>query len=51
MTQALLHIDNLSVAFGGKNNPRTVTQNVSLSVNKGETLALVGESGSGKSVT
>ncbi|MPW37888.1 ABC transporter ATP-binding protein [Vibrio sp. B1Z05] len=51
MTEPLLNIRDLSVAFGGKNNPRTVTYNVSLTVNKGETLALVGESGSGKSVT
>ncbi|OBT09369.1 microcin ABC transporter ATP-binding protein [Vibrio sp. UCD-FRSSP16_10] len=51
MSQPLLNIDNLSVAFGGKNDPRTVTYNVSLTLNKGETLALVGESGSGKSVT
>ncbi|GAD80065.1 ABC transporter ATP-binding protein [Vibrio ezurae] len=51
MTEPLLNINNLSVAFGGKNNPKTVTYNISLSVHKGETLALVGESGSGKSVT
>jgi microcin C transport system ATP-binding protein len=51
MTQPLLRIQNLSVAFGGKNNPKAVTHNVSLEINKGETLALVGESGSGKSVT
>ncbi|CAM2893720.1 ABC transporter ATP-binding protein [Vibrio rarus] len=51
MTQPLLNIQQLSVAFGKKNAPRTVTYNVSLSVSKGETLALVGESGSGKSVT
>lgn len=51
MTQALLRIKDLSVAFGGNKHPRTVTHNISLEVSKGETLALVGESGSGKSVT
>ncbi|GAM74189.1 oligopeptide transport system permease protein oppB [Vibrio ishigakensis] len=51
MTAPLIEIKNLSVAFGGKKNPRRVTHDVSLSVHKGETLALVGESGSGKSVT
>lgn len=51
MTAPLIEIKNLSVAFGGKKNPRRVTHDVSLKVNKGETLALVGESGSGKSVT
>lgn len=51
MSKTVLSIDNLSVGFGRKDNIETVTRNVSLSVNKGETLALVGESGSGKSVT
>jgi len=44
---SLLSITNLSVAFGST----TVVHGVSLSIEKGETLALVGESGSGKSVT
>ncbi|MDX1633111.1 MAG: ABC transporter ATP-binding protein [Marinobacter sp.] len=44
----LLSIDNLTIAFGA-NEP--VVRDVSLSLDKGETLALVGESGSGKSVT
>ncbi|MCJ2376304.1 ABC transporter ATP-binding protein [Vibrio sp. ZSDZ34] len=47
----VLSIDNLSVGFGRGQNIEQVTSNVSLSVKKGETLALVGESGSGKSVT
>ncbi|WP_394252165.1 microcin C ABC transporter ATP-binding protein YejF [Vibrio profundi] len=52
MTQkTVLTIDNLSVGFGRANSVEQVTSNVSLSINKGETLALVGESGSGKSVT
>lgn len=47
----VLTINELSVGFGRKNRVEQVTSNVSLSINKGETLALVGESGSGKSVT
>ncbi|PMK03994.1 ABC transporter ATP-binding protein [Vibrio sp. 10N.261.55.A7] len=47
----VLTINELSVGFGRKNQIEQVTTNVSLSINKGETLALVGESGSGKSVT
>lgn len=51
MSEALLTIENLSLGFGRSDAVQTVTHQVSLSINKGETLALVGESGSGKSVT
>ncbi|MEF1254898.1 ABC transporter ATP-binding protein [Vibrio sp. M260112] len=51
MNQTVLTIENLSVGFGQKNSIQQVTHDVSLSIRKGETLALVGESGSGKSVT
>lgn len=51
MNNTVLTIENLSVGFGRKDSIEQVTNNVSLSINKGETLALVGESGSGKSVT
>jgi microcin C transport system ATP-binding protein len=47
MSDALLEIKGLSVSFG----PSTVVDDVSFTVNKGETVALVGESGSGKSVS
>lgn len=47
---SLLEIKNLNVRFGdAKAVP--VVDGLSLSVEKGEVLAIVGESGSGKSVT
>lgn len=51
MSEHLLSISNLSIGFGRSDNIETVTEQVSFTINKGETLALVGESGSGKSVT
>ena len=44
----LLKVDDLSIGFG---SAAPVVQNVSFSVEHGETLALVGESGSGKTIT
>ncbi|AIR60714.1 ABC transporter ATP-binding protein [Cedecea neteri] len=41
----LLALNNLSTGYNGK----TVVHNVSLSIAKGETMAIIGESGSGKS--
>jgi microcin C transport system ATP-binding protein len=51
MTDPLLAIENLSVAFPSKERTVEAVKHVSLTVARGETLALVGESGSGKSVT
>lgn len=51
MSKPILTIENLSVGFQSGSAVNQVTQEVSLSIHQGETLALVGESGSGKSVT
>ena len=48
---SLLEIDNLSVAIGEGAARTPVIDGLSLSVARGEVVALVGESGSGKSMT
>lgn len=48
---ALLDIKNLTVSFRTEHGRVLATDNVSLHIDKGETVGLVGESGSGKSVT
>ncbi|MBI3137956.1 MAG: ABC transporter ATP-binding protein [Sphingobacteriales bacterium] len=47
----LLSIKNLCVDFTAESGVTHAVKNISLSVDRGEILALVGESGSGKSVT
>ncbi len=51
MTQALIRIDQLNVAFEHEGELTPVVHDLSLTIGRGEILALVGESGSGKSVT
>lgn len=47
----VLAVRNLSVSFSQQGEVLRAVKNLSLEVNRGETLAIVGESGSGKSVT
>jgi oligopeptide/dipeptide ABC transporter ATP-binding protein len=51
MTEALLDVRNLTVAFTGRGKPVTVVDDVSFQLMRSEALAIVGESGSGKTVT
>jgi ABC-type dipeptide/oligopeptide/nickel transport system ATPase component len=48
---ALLRVENLRVTFLTEDGPFPAVQDISFSVDQGETVALVGESGSGKSVS
>jgi oligopeptide/dipeptide ABC transporter ATP-binding protein len=49
--QRILKIRDLSVSFATDNGPAKVIEEVSFSMDHGQTLGLVGESGCGKSIT
>ena len=51
MTAPLLEISDLAVNFGRGARTVEAVRDISLTIGRGETVALVGESGSGKSVT
>ncbi len=51
MSDAVLDVQELRVAFRSKQRSVTALRDVSFTLRAGKTLALVGESGSGKSVT
>ena len=51
MTHPILDVRHLSIEFPTKRKVVPAVQNVSFTLNAGETLGIVGESGSGKSVT
>jgi len=51
MTESLLSVRELSIAFRSQGRETLAVDHISFYIGKGETVALVGESGSGKSAT
>jgi peptide/nickel transport system ATP-binding protein len=50
MTDLLLKVRNLSIAFPGPQGPKTVVNDIGFELGAGQSLAVVGESGSGKTL-
>jgi peptide/nickel transport system ATP-binding protein len=51
MSEPLLQVNHLVTSIGMGGNKANVVDDVSFTINKGETFVLLGESGSGKSIT
>jgi peptide/nickel transport system ATP-binding protein/oligopeptide transport system ATP-binding protein len=51
MSEALLHVQDLSVDLPGPSGPVRILDHVSFTVDAGRTTGLIGESGSGKTMT
>lgn len=51
MTEALLKVESLSIAFKSRHGELTAVDNISFEMAPGEILGVVGESGAGKSLT
>jgi peptide/nickel transport system ATP-binding protein len=51
MTEKLLEVKNLTTSIGTGEDKVNVVDDVSFTINKGETFVLLGESGSGKSIS
>ncbi|MEM9784583.1 MAG: ABC transporter ATP-binding protein, partial [Pseudomonadota bacterium] len=51
MSEPILRVDDLAVAFATENGPVRAVDGISFEAGEGRTLAIVGESGCGKSVT
>ena len=48
-TRPVLHLSDASLTLNGNTGPVRILQDITLDVQKGETLGLIGASGSGKS--
>ena len=51
MSENILHVKNLTVSTGTGTKKTDIVNNISFTIERGETFVLLGESGSGKSIT